>query len=756
MKRMLPVVLLLSVMPLFAQEEIQENIEVVARRIRVYVSASDGSPLRGLKRENFQITENGKVVDTATFEEVDADANVLSVGADALEPESVVEAQRVSILLLDSANLTRDEFDLMKKASVRLIDQLRPNEMLKIIHFDDGGRDLTPFTTDKDILREGIAIAEYTGGLRRQLRSYEREIADAIPTIAQLQTAVERMEEELRGTDPQNLLYSQIQTGLIQVRARRDVVAEQTDLIVTDKEFLKAAYFKAYLKNMSYLANLMKPLDGEKNVYLMSGGIFLEQSGEYLNTDDMAEDMTAVFNSVGATVHSVFQFSNKPLVAITAQPEPLPVSSELAEAIGLDNVNWRFRESEMRTINSLTEEYTGRRVGTRGNNTVQENTLQVFSGIEQAARDTGGFFERMDRTDPGQSLTDVYKRSGHYYVLSYRASDSGNRAKVKVALQGTKGKLRYGGTLGKPLPYNKMSADEQEGAFKAELLMSQVRRMDVDAKWSGQVFYTEGVGFTSAVSGSLAIPEHSDGRFDVGIAALNAERDVIDFSFTRLEKVPEGPRMGFYDILMSDKRPKYLRVMVKHPNGDLTSSEEIRVPEMDIRDWSTHVSPLVSASGDRGYIMPLHALREKARKQEWIAKAKKDPENAGTYQEDPRVLRDPYQVDGNIFLPTPGFEMTAGAPIEILFQLNNFEDESPYLTYSIAMMGEEGAVIPKFSLVTMDHRKTEKTVAYHVKVDDEQLTPGLWQLWVKVVDLNASTEYLRKTDLRIVPTVSNP
>ena len=80
--------------------QLSESITVEVVEVPVYVTAADGTPLRGLSKDAFSLFVNGKQKPIDYFEEVDLSAR--PVGAHSVRPP-VLHQRRLYLLLFDLA-----------------------------------------------------------------------------------------------------------------------------------------------------------------------------------------------------------------------------------------------------------------------------------------------------------------------------------------------------------------------------------------------------------------------------------------------------------------------------------------------------------------------------------------------------------------------------------------------------------------------------------------------------------------------------
>ena len=104
--------------------------------IPVIASTRSGSYVADLRKEDFSIFEDGVRQEVAFFATVNAPFHV--------------------VLTLDTSASTQEKLDQIQAAAIAFVEQLQPEDRVKVISFDDQVRDLNEFTSDKAILRAAI------------------------------------------------------------------------------------------------------------------------------------------------------------------------------------------------------------------------------------------------------------------------------------------------------------------------------------------------------------------------------------------------------------------------------------------------------------------------------------------------------------------------------------------------------------------------------------------------------------------------
>ena len=105
--------------------------------VPVIASSRTGSYIADLKKEEFKLTEDGVAQEIAFLASVDAPFYV--------------------VLMLDTSNSTQEKLPLIQRAAIAFLDQIGPNDKVKVISFDGELHNWNDFTSDKTILRSAIS-----------------------------------------------------------------------------------------------------------------------------------------------------------------------------------------------------------------------------------------------------------------------------------------------------------------------------------------------------------------------------------------------------------------------------------------------------------------------------------------------------------------------------------------------------------------------------------------------------------------------
>src|SRR4030095_11228791 len=112
----------------------------------VSVMDRDGRYIPNLRKEDFRLWEEGVEQNVAFFSSVD-------------KPFSVV-------LMLDTSGSTRFRLDEIQDAAITFVSQLRQDDRVMVVSFDDSIRILSEFTSDRSRLRNAIRRTEPGDGTK--------------------------------------------------------------------------------------------------------------------------------------------------------------------------------------------------------------------------------------------------------------------------------------------------------------------------------------------------------------------------------------------------------------------------------------------------------------------------------------------------------------------------------------------------------------------------------------------------------------
>ena len=124
--------------PATSQEQDVETLKIDTNLVTVPVIASsrDGRYIGDLTKEEFKLAEDG----------VPQEISFLAT----------VNAPFTLVLMLDTSDSTQEKLPQIQRAAITFLEQLGPQDKVKVISFDGELHDLTDFTNNKSVLRNAI------------------------------------------------------------------------------------------------------------------------------------------------------------------------------------------------------------------------------------------------------------------------------------------------------------------------------------------------------------------------------------------------------------------------------------------------------------------------------------------------------------------------------------------------------------------------------------------------------------------------
>jgi VWFA-related protein len=134
-----------------------ESVEVRVVNVEVYVTDRDGKRIPGLKREDFELLEDGKPVRISNFYAVDTPAPPSSPSLP-MSPTSIPPEQRLYLaLFVDERSLTAPARNRLLPAVASFVTgRLRPGDRLLLVRYDGSVKVVGP-TTDIAVLQATLA-----------------------------------------------------------------------------------------------------------------------------------------------------------------------------------------------------------------------------------------------------------------------------------------------------------------------------------------------------------------------------------------------------------------------------------------------------------------------------------------------------------------------------------------------------------------------------------------------------------------------
>ena len=501
--------LLLLAGPSWAQEQaVQEQMEVHLRQAHVRVVDDTGQPITGLTMDDFKLTIKRAPTAIEYFEEAPLQPEPETQRLEGLNLEVALPgpgktpARRNMIWVIDTATMSRDAFNGAKLALERLVyDALNERDLVKIVQLEERMEQLTPFSADRQMLRETLSKIERKAVTRTRLERYQEMINRSLTDID-------------RGALGN---HSQI-----------------SDQYVREKGRAKSAHFWAYFNGMKALEKMLEPLEGERSIWWITGGGYLD-----VGYDHMLERLTRTFNARNITINTLLVSDLKDIGEGTIVPgaDQYRYTPFLGGQFGMDS---------------------------RSRNTVVENNKQKESSPIESAEQTGGVFAKVTNPEHTyDALGEIEALASHYYILWYRYDGDKHKVKVELRKKNKRVKLYYGKEQAQPKPYHLLKGQERELEFLATLQYGgETSDNFVPAEWGYAVFGSEKDGYQILVGGTLDPSGGATEEYEIGIGLLDESRQPLAVRHKLLTKLPPNAPFAFYDLIESLVLPTFVSCTV--------------------------------------------------------------------------------------------------------------------------------------------------------------------------------------------------
>jgi VWFA-related protein len=365
-----------------AKGTIRSTVELV--EIDVQVTGRDGKPIKGLKQEQFAVSEDGKAQQISTFEYSDVEKMETATGADeapvtiplgtvaaAEEIKAQVRDHRLIVLFFDMTSLQPEDLLRSTRAAQKFLqEQMTPADLVGVVAFGNTLKVIANLTNDRELLQQAVDV------LSPGRESLLASMAEAAAADGEISSAED--------------------TGAA-------FTADDTEFNVFNTDRKLAA--------VEAVADILRDIPGRKSVIEFTGGI--TQTGE-----ENRSQLVAATNAANRSNVSIYSVDSRGLLA------QIPGGDASVGAA------------------SGTSMYTGAAVYQKAQ--ARQDSRETLATL---AGDTGGrsFF---DVGDFGRVFQSVQADSSGYYLLGYYSSDAvrdgrWRRISVKVGNLPSGAHLRY-------------------------------------------------------------------------------------------------------------------------------------------------------------------------------------------------------------------------------------------------------------------------------------------------------------------------
>lgn len=257
---------------------------------------------------------------------------------------------RSLVFLIDTATMSRRAFDDAKPALIKLIEErIGPKDSVKLCQLETTLSHLTPFTTNKQHMRNALEGLNHYGNFRRQLVTIQNDINERI-------------------------------------RARHP--PRETNRLIDAKRKLKSDHLKTFMFNAEVMAEMVATREGVKSFFLVSGGGYIDTE-----TNNRFSDFTARLNARDITVHALLLKEKVPrYVQDFARGNNLDLERRTAIPDGSVDVDYNTQNTIMENNFQLETGPFNAAVQTGGAFYKTHNFSRIFEGLQELETRANHFY----------------------------------------------------------------------------------------------------------------------------------------------------------------------------------------------------------------------------------------------------------------------------------------------------------------------------------------------------------------------------
>lgn len=505
--------------------------------VDVVVTNNKGEPVTGLKKEDFEVLEDGKPQSVSTFEEHKG-APPSQIKLPPMPPHVytnfplVQTADSVNVILLDALNTPTSDQVYVHKQMIKYVKTIPPHTRVAIFTLASQLRMLQGITTDSSLLLAAINSPK-AGPTPSALR------ASTVESDAD-KSRIDFLTNEAQG--PASPDQTLAQAAVDPINATRQFLNDTALFQIESRVSMT-------LEAMQQLARYLADIPGRKNVIWLSGSF---PAGIVPDSD-----LTDPFSGAASFQEEIRKTTN---LLTTAQISLYPIAAEgLASDVAFQANN---------------REITERRGNLSMQDTLQESQKATINldashaSMEQLARDTGG--QAIYNTNGlNDALTRVVNNGTRYYSLAYspnNANMDGKYRHIQVKLVTRKETLAY-----------------RRGYYAEDTQTDPGQKRNLDPLM--QLMGRNLPDYTQILYKVLVQPTNPQPAAGAPRAGSNAElkgpitRYGVDFAVSvddlRIEPGPDGSRHGNIEVVLVgyDREGEPLNLVV--------ARSEIRIPAKD-------------------------------------------------------------------------------------------------------------------------------------------------------------------------------
>jgi VWFA-related protein len=535
--RIAAALLAFAVSPLQAQR-ISESMQVTVIEVPVTVVDRSGSVVRGLTKEDFEVTDDGKRVPIDFFDVIDLRA---------IPPEAKdapPAAHRNFLLLFDLANSSPIAIERAAGAAKEFVEKhMEPRDLAAVSVFSaQGGMSMvTSFTSDRNVLRAAIT----TLGNPKYFK-----VADPLMISLASAGADRGNSDGAGGTAGEQKGSAIISSAILEDLKQQNALSERTQQSELRNRL------KMQLKQFGNVARMLDHLQGQKQIILLSEGFdpSIVTGRNKLGFEDTQETNDQILSGESYNVDSDKIFGSA------------SSTNDITEMAAL------FRRSDVR-LHAI--DIAGVRSGVDAREGAQKKSNE---GLYLVTRPTGGTVFQ-NANDLSEGFDRMLKQQEVVYILGFNAGNTGKPGKFHELKVKTKAKgARVASRSGYYEPTNKLS-DLERALTLAEMLMIDAPMKDVDVRVAATAL--PGPGGKSRVPVVVELP---GAKLLNGISGSTATANLYLYAFDATNKVADfmQQRISLDLAKAGDKiRQNGVRYYgtLRLPPGDYSVKALVRVEE---------------------------------------------------------------------------------------------------------------------------------------------------------------------------------
>jgi VWFA-related protein len=527
-----------------------DTIRTNVRRVLVDVVVTDnkGEAVSGLKKEDFEVMEDGKTEAIATFEEHHG-ATMKPIKLPAMPPNVYTNfpvappADSINVLLLDSLNTPAPDQVYVHSQMIKHLKEIPPNTRVAVFTLASRLRMIQGITTDSSSL---------VAAVNSQSAAQPSPFAQSQAEQEADRQRVDFMTQEQQGPPVSNETVPQSMV---------DAVSSEKMFLNDVKNFLADSRTTMTLEALQQLGRYLGTIPGRKNVMWFSGSF---PAGIIPNPD-----LTDPFGGEKSYQEEIRKTAD---LLAAAQIAIYPIGAEglmtdhTFQVSGTEISQQRGAIQVQKQINYSREQYWDRDAS--------------HASMEQFARETGGqAFYNVN------GLADVMERAirngEHYYTLTYSPSNyvmDGKYRRIQIKLLNGKHTLSY-----------------RRGYFADDLATTLASNQKPDADPLMALMGRNLPDYTQILYKVLVKPAEPQPSADAPRAGTNTDfkgpftRYAVDFAVSagdlRLDLTADGFRHGDIEVMLVayDADGKPVNLVVKRNEIKMTLADYEKVQQQGLQ-----------------------------------------------------------------------------------------------------------------------------------------------------------------------------